>query len=180
MSAGRSSEGFTLLELLVVSVLIAIMLALTVPRIEGLFFNDPLKRSARLLVAAIHEARATALSSDHGCVVLVDTSSGRVEVQLQSLQTLPTKSADADQHVFQLAVPVSVGSVWTPTGGRRLSGEAPIYVNARGMVEPVLIELRGEGRIMTIKASPFLAEIEVFDRALPLPESLLADSLWSR
>ena len=42
------------------------------------------------------------------------------------------------------------------------------------MVEPAIIELRDTNRVMSLKVSPFLAEVEVFDHTLPPPATLFA------
>lgn len=180
MRATRRIEGFTLLELLVVSVLIAIMLALTVPRVQGLFFNDPLSRSTRLLVSAINEARDIALESGVGSLLLVNFSSGSVTIKTQPDNPVHKVSSAAEPVLLQLDEPVAFASVWTHTSGRQQGGTMPIRVNSRGMIEPAIIELRDSGRVMSLKVSPFLAEAEVFDRALPLPDTLLATTSMSR
>lgn len=179
MRAQRGREGFTLLELLVVAVLIAITLALTVPRVQDLFFNDPLSRSARVLVSAINEARGMALESGLGSVLLVDFSSGNVAIQLQPDSSGRDVSFTAEPVRVRVATPVTFGSVWTHTSGPLMSGTTPIWINRRGMIEPAIIELRDADRIMSIKVSPFQPEAEVFDHALPPPETLLAGSSMS-
>jgi len=163
------TEGFTLLELLVVSVLIAIMLALTVPRVQGLFFNDPLSRSTRLLVAAIHEARETALDSGQGSVLLVDFSSAGLTIQAGAHPPGQNPASTAEPVAVRLKEPVAFASVWTHSSGRQRGGTTPVRINGRGMIEPAVIELRDADRVMSLKLSPFQPEPEAFDRALEHP-----------
>ena len=176
----RSIEGFTLLELLVVSVLIAVMLALTVPRVQELVFNHPLSRSTRLLVSAIDEARGIALESGVGSLLLVDFSTGSITITPQSDNSVQKVSSVAEPVSLRLEEPVSIASIWTHTSGRHRGGSTPIWVNSRGMIEPAIIELKYSDRVMSLKVSPFLAEAEVFDRTLPLPDTLLATNSMSR
>ena len=180
MRAKRGIEGFTLLELLVVSVLIAIMLSMTIPRVQGLFFNDPLSRSTRVLVTAINQAKGTALESGLGSLVLIDITSGGITFLSQPTGSgRPITFTDKPPAV-ELHEPVTFASVWTQTSGRNSSGTMPIWINRRGMIEPAIIELRDGDRIMSLKISPFLAEVEVFDHALPPPETLLAGTALNR
>ena len=170
----RSEQGFTLVELLVVSALIAIMLAVSIPRVQGLFFNDPLKRSARQLALAVNEARRVALESPSGGVLLADVTAARVEIRAQQNPTFRENRATARPLQVTLEEPVSIGSVWTLSNGRSLSGTVPVWINRRGMIEPVIIELRDADRVMTLKASPFLAEVEIYDTALSPSDYLIA------
>lgn len=167
-------QGFTLVELLVVSVLISIMLAVSIPRVQGLFFNDPLKRSARLLGSALNEARRMALGSHSGGVVLVDVGHGRVEIRSHQDTAVRKRRATAKPLTVELEESVSIASVWTLSNGRALAGNVPVWINRRGMIEPVIIELKAADRVMTIKASPFLAGIELYDKVLSPPGHLLA------
>lgn len=161
-----------MLELLVVSVLLAIMLGLTVPRVQGLLFNDPLKRSARLVVSVLNEARGKALGSEQGTVVLIDISSGGLEIRYQQ-QAAGRNSVGPEAPVkAQLESSVNLGSVWTLTGGQERSGTVLLWINRRGLVEPSIIELKNQDRIISVKAAPFAAEAEVFDYALVPPAPL--------
>lgn len=169
-----SARGFTLLELLVVSILISIMLGLTIPRVQGMLFNDPLKRSARLLSKAVVEAKQLALGSDHGAVLLIDISSGRLALRSQKGEPSRKATGGSEPVRLKLADSVSIASVWSLSKGRSRSGTVPVWVNRRGMIEPLIIELRSADRVMTLRASPFLADIEIFDRVVSPPRSLLA------
>lgn len=174
MSKARRAEGFTLLELLVVSVLIAIMLALAVPRVQGLFFNDPLTRSARLLVSAINNARGMALTEEQGAVLLVDLVATRIEIKTQHQLRDRSRAAAGETVTVQLDDSIAVGSVWTLSRGRSRTGKVPVWINKRGMIEPVVIELREGDRIISVRAAPFLAEVEVLAGAISDPDPLLA------
>ncbi len=174
MSKERSTEGFTLVELLVVSVLIAIMLTLAVPRVQGLFFNDPLTRSARLLVSAINDARGMALTEEQGAVLLVDLAAKRIKIKAQHQLRGQSRAAAAETVTVQLADSIAVGSVWSLSSGRSRSGKVPVWINKRGMIEPVVIELRKEDRIISVQAAPFLAEVAVLTGAISVPDPLLA------
>ena len=169
-----SAHGFTLLELLVVSILISIMLGLTIPRVQGMLFNDPLKRSARLLSKAVVEAKRLALGSDHGTVMLIDISSGRLAIRSQKGEPSRLATGGSDPVRLELADSVSIASVWSLSKGSSRSGTVPVWVNRRGLIEPLIVELRSADRIMTLSASPFLADVEIFDRVVPPPGLQLA------
>ena len=180
LSRQHLEHGFTLLELLVVSTLISIMLAVSIPRVQGLFFNDPLKRSARLLVSAINEARRLSLGSEFGGVMLVDVGAGAVEIRSQ--QGTENRKDGSSFKPLRIALDesVSIASVWSLSSGRRLNGAVPVWINRRGMTEPVIIELRDADRVMTLKGSPFLTEVEIFDRALSPSDRLIAGTTPSK
>ncbi len=62
MSPGPDSRaGFTLLEVLVVMTILGLVYLLALPALSGAFAGPRLEREARQLVAALRQARATAI-----------------------------------------------------------------------------------------------------------------------
>lgn len=166
-------QGITLLELLVVGVLIGIMLAVTVPNVQNLLGNDPLKRSARLTAAALTEARRLAIASENGVAVTVDKAANRLVIGVGSKHRRGPDVSEDDGKTIRLADSVAIVSVWTGLSQHGSEDSVPIWINNRGMVEPVIINLSDGDRVIGLRGSPFLLGIEIVDRELS-PASLSA------
>ncbi len=79
-SAGRGS-GFTLIELMVVIVLIAIMTAVILPEMKGTFEEALLRSTGRELVTACHLAYSQAVSGNQLCRLHLDLQKGRYQLE---------------------------------------------------------------------------------------------------
>lgn len=69
--------GFTLLELLVVLLVMALVAVITVPRIGAALPGAELKSAARQLAAGLREARSRAVAKNHVVPFTLDGTAGR-------------------------------------------------------------------------------------------------------
>lgn len=164
--------GFTLLELLVAAVLISIVLAISIPNLQPLFYNDPLRKSARLFAAVAAEAREQALESEGGTILAVDISGGSLAITSPSRRIDQSGAETKEPSILQFPDSVSIDSVWTLSSGPVSSGQASIYINRRGMIEPVVINFSEAARVIVVEGAPFRGDVQVFDQPLPLPSSV--------
>ncbi len=167
-----SQPGFTLLELLVVAVLISIVLTIAIPNLQPLFFNDPLRKSARLVAAAVDQARERALESGNATIMTVDMSDGSLTIISPLSGTGQSEKKVTQSAVLGIVDPVSIDSVWTLSSGRIEKGQASIHINRRGMIEPVVINIKEAGRAIAVEAAPFRSDVRLFDKPLSLPSSV--------
>ncbi len=170
-----SDQGFTLLELIVVGVLIGLMLAVTIPNIQSLLVNDPLKESVRLIAAAMTEAKRKGMGSE-GAILAVDVAANKLVIRSGAKKQDQPGTKSADSQTVKLADSVSIISIWTHVSERRSDTIISLWVNKRGMIEPVIINVSDGERVMGLKSSPFLADIEVVDRELSPSARLFAQS----
>lgn len=159
-----SRKGFTLLELLVVGVVISVVLAISVPVIRTQFLDDPLRKSTRLVVSIMAEARERALESENGIALVVDLSAGSLAMTPQPVETKDQKADPAAYTGMEISLPAAIAAVWTQSAGRTLSGTVVIYINRRGMMEPVLIDLVYGPRTMRVKSTPFDDAVEIVEQ----------------
>jgi len=160
-----SRRGFTLLELLVVGVVISVVLAISVPLIRTQFLDDPLRKSTRLVASIMAEARERALESENGIALVVDLSAGSLAMTPQPVETTAEKVDPADFSGPEVSLPAAIAAVWTQSAGRTLSGTVVIYINRRGMMEPVLIDLAYGSRTMRLKSIPFDDAVEIVEQS---------------
>lgn len=159
-------NGFTLVELLVVCVLIALMLSVAVPNVRSLYYTDPLTQSARLIERTIERAQSTALEKDSGVLLLIDDRENSLSVYPAETTDENYIQSDPD---FTAALPsgVVLSSVFTGSAGaanERDSGASIlVWINRRGMIEPLVINIKSEGGTLGLTFSPFLP-VEMRDR----------------
>ena len=75
---GFNGQGFTLIELMVVMLLITIVLAVVIPRFDAAPFQDPGKKFSRWMINAVRHLRATALQKQQTQALVVDLSNQRM------------------------------------------------------------------------------------------------------
>ena len=91
-------RGFTLVELMIVMVIIAVMTALMIPDMKGSYEEALLKSNARKLSAAFNTAYSKAITTHQLHRVRIDTVEGKlfVEARTKEIETpyLPLKEFD--------------------------------------------------------------------------------------
>ena len=84
-----NTNGFTLLEILVVMVIIGLMMALIPPLFSGAVSGTKLKGSARDLAVALRETRSQAIIHNNEQLVHLDLASPRYRIGSGKIQALP-------------------------------------------------------------------------------------------
>jgi type II secretion system protein H len=80
----RARRGFTLMEMMVVLVLIAILTAMIIPEMKGTFEDALLRSTGRELVNVIELASSRAISLNQTLRLQLDSASGRYEIDRRS------------------------------------------------------------------------------------------------
>jgi type II secretion system protein H len=88
LSTGRSRNGFTLIELMVVVVLIGILAAVIIPEMRGTYEEALLRSTSRDLVNAFNIASSRAVSLNQLHRVRLDTKSGRYVIEKRVRETM--------------------------------------------------------------------------------------------
>ncbi|BDD86648.1 hypothetical protein DPPLL_10130 [Desulfofustis limnaeus] len=169
--------GFTLIELLVVLVLLSLVLAFTVPRFRATVLDDPLNSSVRLLVGLIREAKQRAPQSHRGCFLAIDMDGGRLDLVCRLPPDRRQPEAEAadgedaqgeDTPLTSKTLPESVRvvSIHQREGEPVTSGIVRLWVNRQGLMEPAIINLRGDDETIGLTVSPFLPAVELADREI--------------
>src|SRR5205823_2612303 len=114
MTRRRKQFGFTLIELILVMVIMATVMALAAPTLRGWSKGSKLRNSADTFIAATRWARSRAAADGAVYVVTIDAQSNTYKVQVQNGQNY----ADVEG---QFASPVSL-----PDGSKIESTESVI------------------------------------------------------
>jgi len=155
-----NNRAFTLLELIVVMVLIALTISLAVPKISNFLYTDQLKVAVRKLVGLIHESSLLAQRYQTPYLLKYIESERRFVVEPEQIDDERYSAKDARS--LRLTESVTVKDLWSWYGGTRSSEEFVIRFNKNGYVEPTVIHLREEGgQEMSVVLSPFLGKVQV-------------------
>ncbi len=162
-------RGFTLLELLVVLILIAIMLGLSIPAFRTSLFTDQLRQAARSVIGTIHEVRQSATGSTNGCFIDIDLSEN--QLSYRCLQTpgegeemqLPE---DRPSPKVELPPAIRISSLWSGTDKQVTSGNASFWVNRNGRMEQLIINLTDGEKELALICSVFSALVRLEDKAM--------------
>lgn len=142
-------DGFTVIELVVVLVLVVIAMSLTLPRFTGYLVSDPLEASAAAICAGLRGARAEAYERQRSCGLELDLDLGGYR--------LPAWKEGAKDDPKPLPDGVTIRDVWIKEAGRVFGGRAMIEFTPKGYTRPALIHLGyRDGKEITVEVSPFL------------------------
>ena len=160
-----NNEGYTLIELIVVIVMIGIILTFAAPRLKNTVINDSLKTAARKMVGLIHNLKNEAVRERQAYKLHFDLSSNKfwttwdlMTVEEQTLAREQAPSFPADVHIRD---------VWVKGEGKIAEGETTILFTPRGYTQMSAVHLRSQnGREITLELSPFMSKVNVIDKYL--------------
>jgi type II secretory pathway pseudopilin PulG len=179
MSAGR--EGFSLLELSMVILLMLIMLGVAVPRLSLLFESD-LMKEARRIGGTVEDLRMRAMLKGEDYRLIFDTEKSTYTVELVDA-THPHRfhpHPDYPQPV-SLTPPVEFINVWrgsSETVERRFAGEKLEFdkifgqrfdfrIDAAGLVDPFRLQLKDRRNSLMVTVADIMGKV-VIGRETPL------------
>jgi type II secretion system protein H len=141
----RAQFGFTLLELILVMAILAIVLALAAPKLQGWREGGKLRNSADDFISATKYARSQSVSSGYVCSVTIDKQNGTYVVQQQSGQNYTNVAGEFGQ-------PMSIlegGQIEAIDSGKAAINQILFYPTGR--VQPASVKITAnDGESVTI------------------------------
>jgi general secretion pathway protein H len=157
----RSQGGFTLIEMAVVLVIIAMTMLLVLPRLPDTR-SAALKRSAKTLASTMRYVRDQVAVSR--LVHRLRFLPGEGKVTITTLPPGGTETGSKDPFLNRqiLSDGVTVSDIEVPRLGKVNSGEVIIDIGAAGVAEITLIHLKESGgKQMTVTAFPYGGQVKV-------------------
>ena len=155
------SNGFTLIELTIVIVILGVMLALIIPRL-GELGEANLKRSARHLTGMIRYLHDEAQATKYVFRLRFDVTEGRYWVEKMTL--LNDKTVEFKRFSSEMAAEGTLAGQTTFRDVKVASHPDDPFIefSPEGWVEPASIHLRdGEKREFTLKVNPLTGDTEL-------------------
>ncbi len=164
-------QGFTLIELVVVMVLIALTTAFAIPKIRSSLFTNELRATARRFIGLIAETGQQARSKR----IAVDLRFDREQHRFTSAPVIGITEHETGRSYPEVEVPDSVRVVdITSAHGDKLPaglGKMVIRFNSMGYVDKTVVHLRNDdGDELSIILSPFLGVTRVVDGYVSLAD----------
>lgn len=160
---GNSRQGFTLLELIVVLVLIGLLLVVTVPTLRNNLIDDPLRSTGRKLIGYIGGVRERAIREQQSYLLYIDMDENRLWYVRES-DDKNDEAEPPEKGTLHVDTSVDLANVWTKTQGSVNGGLAEIWVSRQGYLDKMLIHLgNDDGEALSLQVFPFLPDIEVLD-----------------
>lgn len=157
-------DGFTLLELIMVCLLITISLAVSAPRFRQALVVDQLAADSRKIIALVKEVRVRASQEQRPYLILIDLDQEKISFQAD----LPAAKKDQERPparpVIKLSPSVRFQDIQSGSAEKKTSGEVSLWVNRQGYMDQTIFHLGDEqDLVMSIVLSPFLPGIKVHD-----------------
>ena len=153
---GRSNEspGFTLVELAVVLMILAVVLGLVLPEASSFLFRSDLKASSRRLAGAVSYARSQAMLEGRPWELTLDLDTASFWA---AAFVKEDSSSDLDSvRKRTLAGEVRFMDVQKLPDETKRAGRVVLLFHPKGLVEPAVIHLVGPGKqIQTLFVKAF-------------------------
>ena len=160
-------NGYTMVELIVVMVLVGMMFMLAIPAVRDSLLNDSLKQAARRLTGATRELRADAVREHVDTLLRINLNENRYWVETADMTV--EKRADVRQkQSHTLPEDVRIADIQQIGEKKQSEGEAGIKFTKQGYAQPTAIHLVKDERYVTLMVEPFLSTIRTYDRYVDL------------
>lgn len=165
------NDGFTLLELIVVCVLIGIMLTLASPVLKDQAFSDPLKSTVRKVSLLVQGARATALSEQRFCTLHFNSSDKQFVSSLRTTKSSSPSSGLTEINSFTLPETVTLTEVQQGNDTTLVVDTFVLWIGPQGYTQPTALHFTNTtGDEMSIHIEPLLIATRIYDKHTPLGE----------
>lgn len=166
---GRSNKGngFTLLELVVVMLILTAVLGLVVPEVSSVFLRSDLKASSRRLAGAVAYARSQAMVEGRFWELTLDLDESTFWTDPAIGGTGDSKESDLEEDTAKkrsLEGEVRFLDIQKLPDEPRNTGQVTLRFQPKGLAEPALIHLAGPGnKVQTLFIKPFNGRVVVRD-----------------
>jgi prepilin-type N-terminal cleavage/methylation domain-containing protein len=159
----RPGQGFTLIELMVVMLLISIVLTIAIPKFGGGAFQDPVKKLSRWMINTVKALRSAAIQQQKTQSLVIDLSNRRMWIVNEAMDEGAAQAAAANK-ALSLPDAIQYMDVQFPGQERISSGTAEIRFYPAGYSDQVLIHLEtDDDEKLTYLVEPLLPKVKIFD-----------------
>ena len=157
-----NKQGFTLVEVLLVIVLIGVVLVLAVPSIRDNLIGDNLKKASRQFIGLERKLRGEAVRDQIDYILCLDLPNSAYWVLASDMT--PEKQDEIKKRPQHLPSDVVILDVVGENNKKQSADEAKIKFGKNNICSPAVIHLAHEEDRMTIVINPFLGVIDIYDK----------------
>ena len=157
----KQSQGFTLLELIVVISLMGIMLIFTVPRFHETLFLDKTKTGSRWIISKIQALKEAAIRNQkqYSLHINLDTEQFWETDTSMSAEEIENAALNADS----LPSGLKIADIEYPIRGKINSGQTDITFYKNGTSDKVLIHIQDGDKYVSYLIEPFISEVTRYE-----------------
>ena len=157
MSISTKSNGFTLIELIVVIMLVSIMLFFSIPRFQGAVFTDNTNKVSRwvILKSRSLKEKASIEQRRYSLHIGIDTNS----LWITHEKMTEAEVNKAVQNSYKLPEGIGIRDVEFPGQGKIEYGNTKICFYAKGYSDKALIHIDDKDNQYTFFIEPFLSQV---------------------
>jgi prepilin-type N-terminal cleavage/methylation domain-containing protein len=165
----KSQQGFTLLELIIVCLLITVSLAFSVPNLRQALVVDQLSASSRKVIALIREVRTLAAQEQQPYLIHFDLDGEKIWYQQDTYGSDIENEQENHHPSIQLPPSVHLQDILTGDTEKKTSGDVALWINKQGYMEQTILHLADDqDNIISLVLFPFLSTIKVYDTYIGL------------
>ena len=148
---------------MVVMLLISIMLAVAIPRFEGGYLQDPIKKFSRKMISTVRMLRSAAVQTQKQHTLIIDITNQRLYVVKEAKD--PQSLSSASEKAFKLPDSIEFIDVQFPQSDQIAAGTAEIHFYPAGYSDHALIRLeKSDGARYSYVVQPLLPKVKIFDQ----------------
>ena len=162
-----NKQGYTLVELLLVIMLIGVVLVLAVPSMRDTLSGDKLHKTSRQLIGLERKLRGEAVRDQIDYVLCLDLPKSAYWVVASDMT--PEKQDEIKKHPQHLPSDVVILDIVGENNKKQSPDEVRIKFGKNNICSPAVIHLANEEDRMTIVINPFLGITDVYDKYVDVP-----------
>jgi prepilin-type N-terminal cleavage/methylation domain-containing protein len=164
-----NKQGFTLVEILLVIILIGVVLVLAVPSIRDVLTGDNLKKASRQFIAMERKLHVEAVRDQITYILCIDLPNSAYWVITSDMT--PEKQDEIKKRPLHLPSDVVIMDIVDENNQKTSVGEARLYFGKKNICSPAIIHLAYEEDRMTIVINPFLGVTDIYDKYVDISMS---------
>lgn len=159
----RPEQGFTLIELMVVMLLISIVMAIAIPRFSGGAFQDPVKKLSRWMINAVRTLRFAAIQKQKMQSLIIDLDHQRMWMVNEDMDEEAMMAAS--EKALSLPDTIRFVDVQYPQQESVTSGTTEVRFFPAGYSDQALIHLETEDtERFSYLVEPLLPKVKYFEK----------------
>ena len=161
MSFFGTENGFTLIEIAVVILLISIMLLVAVPRLPDSSLTDQTRKTKRWVILKVQDLKERAVQDQKTYTLHVGIDSRQLWVTSDDMSD--ESKEQAEKNALKLEEDLRVLDVEYPGDQKVESGRADIAFFAKGYSERAIIHMADNDARFSFQIEPFLSNVKLYN-----------------